>query len=90
MPSPAPIPAFGSPAFYQNPYETYRAWLDAGQRAVRISPHLVAVTHYRDCLDILRDPRLSAKRYIGKIAHFNEEEKREVASWRSSCEKQLF
>jgi hypothetical protein len=91
--SPAPssaIPAFGTPAYFQNPYPAYRAWLDAGQRAVRLSPHLVAVTHYRDCLDVLRDPRLSAKRYISKLAHFTEAEKRELAIWQFSSERQMF
>jgi len=91
--SPSPtlsVPAFGSPAWYQNPYRGYRAWLDSGQRAVRLSPHLVAVTQYRDCLDILRDPRLSAKRYVGKLAHYTEEEKRELSSWQGSSAKQMF
>jgi pimeloyl-[acyl-carrier protein] synthase len=88
-PSPSSIPTFGSPAYYQNPYPAYRAWLDSGQRAIRISPHLVAVTHYRDCLDLLRDPRLSAKRYIGKLAHFTEEEKLEFSAWQQACEKQM-
>jgi cytochrome P450 len=90
--SPSPLssaPAFGSPAYYQRPYPAYRAWLDAGQRTARLSPHLVAVTHYGDCLDVLRDPRLSAKRYAGKLAHFTEEEKLELSVWQHSSQNQI-
>jgi cytochrome P450 len=50
----------------------------------------VAVTHYRDCLDILRDPRLSAKRYVGKLAHYTEEERRELSGWEQSSRSQMF
>ncbi len=84
------IPAFGSPQYFQNPYPLYRQWLDAGQSLVRLSPHLVAVTHYRDCLGILRDTRLSAKRYVGKLAHYTESERTEVAGWEQSSRSQMF
>jgi cytochrome P450 len=88
-PQTSSVPTFGSPAWYQNPYPAYRHWLDSGRRAVRLSPHLVAVTHYRDCLDILRDPRLSAKRYTAKLAHFTENEKLELSSWLHSSQSQM-
>jgi hypothetical protein len=61
-PEPAPVPPIGSPAFFSDPYRTYRALLDSGTRALRLSPHIVAITHYRDCLDTLRDTHLSARR----------------------------
>jgi cytochrome P450 len=77
-------PPIGSPAFYRNPYRTFRGLLDAGTRAVRLSPGVVAFTHYRDCLDILRDPRLSAKRHIGRLAHYTEEQRRELDPWLQS------
>jgi cytochrome P450 len=90
--SPSPslsVPAFGSPGYFQNPYPLYRAWLDAGQRTVRLSPRYVAVTHYRDCVEVLRDPRLSASRFLGKLAHYTEEEKAEFSALRQASEKQI-
>jgi hypothetical protein len=69
MPGPelAPVQPIGSPAFFSDPYRIYRGMLDSGTGTVQLSPHIVAVTHYRDCLDILRDPRLSAKRYTSPL-----------------------
>ena len=92
MPAPqrAPVPPIGSPAFFSGPYCTYRALLDSGTRTVRLSPHLVAVTHYRDCLDILRDPSLSAKRYTRSLAHFSDEEKRRIGVWTRAAENMMF
>jgi len=78
---PTPILRIGTPAFYQDPYPTYRALLDSGTRAVRLSPQIVAVTQYHDCMDVLHDPRLSAKREERQVAHFDEEQKRDLASW---------
>lgn len=75
-----PIPSIGTSAFFRDPYRTYRDLLDSGVRAVRLSPHIVAVTHYQDCLDILRDPRLSAKRYVRQLSHFTEDQRRSLAS----------
>lgn len=75
-----PIPPIGTQAFFRDPYRTYRDLLDSGVRAVRLSPHIVAVTHYQDCLDILRDPRLSAKRYVRQLTHFTEDQRRSLAS----------
>jgi cytochrome P450 len=89
-PEPAPVPPIGSPAFFRDPYRTYRALLDSGNRTVRLSPHIVAVTHYRDCLDILRDPRLSAKRYTRPLAHFSDEEKRRIGAWTRAAENMMF
>ncbi|MBV8902834.1 MAG: cytochrome P450 [Acidobacteriia bacterium] len=88
--SPASVPPIGSAEFFKDPYPTYRALLDSGTRVVRLSPHIVAVTHYRDCLDILRDPRLSAKRYVRQIAHFSEEQKRQIASWTRASGNMMF
>src|SRR5579883_1537961 len=92
MPAPelAPVPPIGSPAFFRDPYRTYRALLPTGTRTVRLSPHIVAVTHYRDCLDILRDPRFSAKRYTRQVAHFTEEQKREISDWTRASENMMF
>jgi cytochrome P450 len=92
MPAPelAPVPPIGSPAFFSDPYRTYRALLDSGTRTIRLSPHIVAVTHYRDCLDILRDPRLSAKRYTRQLAHFSDEEKSRIGAWARAAENMMF
>lgn len=91
QPGPAEVaPPLGAPAFFRNPYRTYRAILDAGTRVIRLSPHIVAITHYRDCLDTMRDPRLSAKRYVRQLAHFSEEQKREVAAWMRASENMMF
>lgn len=83
MPEPqlAPVPPIGSPGFYRDPYRTYRALLDAGTRAVRLSPHIVAITHYHDCLETLRDSRLSARRYVRHLAHFTDEQKQALSTW---------
>src|SRR5262245_37747485 len=86
----ASVPPLGSPAFFRNPYRTYRALLDSGTRVLRLSPHLVVLTHYRDCLDALRDPRLSAKRYVRQLAHFTDEQKREVSAWVRASENMMF
>ena len=86
----APVPPLGSPAFFRDPYRTYRNLLDTGTRTIRLSPHIVAVTHYRDCLDTLRDPRLSAKRYIRQVAHFTEEQKAELGAWIGASEAMMF
>ena len=86
----ATAPALGSSAFFRNPYRTYRAILDAGTRALRLSPHIVAITHYRDCLDTLRDPRLSAKRYVRQLAHYTEEQQREISAWTGVSENMMF
>jgi cytochrome P450 len=90
VPEPAPAPPIGSPAFFSDPYRTYRALLDSGTRALRLSPHIVAITHYRDCLSILRDPRLSAKRYTRPLAHFSEEQKSRIANWTRIAENMMF
>jgi pimeloyl-[acyl-carrier protein] synthase len=74
------IPDIGTPAFYRNPYPTYRALLDAGTRAVRLAPNYVAVTHYQDCLDVLRDPRLSAVRTKNRLAHLTDEQRRTAST----------
>jgi cytochrome P450 len=89
-PPPAAVPPIGSAEFFKDPYRTYRALLDSGTRVVRLSPQIVAVTHYRDCLDILRDPQLSAKRYVRQIGHFSEEQKREIAAWTRASENMMF
>jgi len=86
---PAPVPAFGSPAFYQNPYPTYRALLDSGTRVLRLNPRVVAVTHYQDCLDLLRDRRLSAKRYTRNISHFSPEQLKAIPNWIAVAEDML-
>jgi cytochrome P450 len=84
------VPPIGSPEFYRNPYSTYRELLSSGTRAVRLSPHVVVFTHYQDCLDILRDPRLSARRYVRGLAHFTGEQRRELANWESLAQKMMF
>jgi cytochrome P450 len=86
----APVPPIGSADFFRDPYRTYRALLDAGTRAVRLSPHIVAITHYRDSLDTLRDPRLSAKRYVRQIAHFTDEQKQEIQTWSGASRHMMF
>lgn len=72
--------AIGTPAFYRDPYPTYRALLDSATRAVRLAPNYVAVTHYQDCLDVLRDPRLSAVRTKNRLAHLTDEQRRTAIS----------
>ena len=89
-PQPAPVPAIGTPAFFADPYRTYRALLDSGTRALRLSPHMVVVTHYQDCLDTLRDPRLSARRYVRQLAHFTPEQKAHLADWTNVAAHQMF
>ena len=86
----ATAPTLGSSAFFRNPYRTYRAILDAGTRVLRLSPHIVAITHYRDCLDTLRDPRLSAKRYVRQLAHYTEEQQREISAWTGVSQNMMF
>jgi pimeloyl-[acyl-carrier protein] synthase len=77
----APIPPIGSPAFYQDPFPTYRALLDDGARTLRLTPTIVAVTHYRDCLDLHRDSRLSARRYNRNLAHYTPEQVQAIPNW---------
>lgn len=79
----------GSPAFYRDPYPTYRALLDSGKRAVRVSPPIVAVPQYRDCTEVIRDARLSAARQQRQMAHFDEEQKRELSSWTTLLENTM-
>ncbi|HEV2447460.1 MAG TPA: hypothetical protein VGS58_16130, partial [Candidatus Sulfopaludibacter sp.] len=87
----AAIPALGSPTFFRDPYRTYRALLDGGVRTVRLSSHIVAFTHYQDCLEILRDPRLSAKRYMRNLAHYTEEQRKGIGDWeRLSAHMMIF
>jgi cytochrome P450 len=83
-------PPIGSPEFYRDPYPTYRDFLQSGTRVVRLNPTLVAVTHHRDCLDTLRNPGLSAKRYFRQLAHFNEDERRQLSAWTSSSQNMMF
>jgi cytochrome P450 len=90
MSAPSPAAPIGSPDFFRDPYPTYRALLDSGTRVLRLSPHIVAVTHYRDCLNILRDPRFSAKRYVRQLAHFSDQEKREIGNWTRAAENMMF
>jgi hypothetical protein len=87
---PALIPQIGTTAFFTDPYRTYRGLLDSGTRVLRLSPHIVAVTHYQDCLDTLRDPRLSAKRYVRSIAHYTPEQKEALAFWINVSAHQMF
>ena len=89
-PQPASVPPIGSRDFYRDPYPTYRALLDSGTRTLRLSPHIVAVTHYHDCLDVLRDPRLSAKRYTRQIAHYSEEQKAQIFAWTEASRQMMF
>jgi len=89
-PQPASVPAIGSPDFYRDPYPTYRALLDSGTRVLRLTPHIVAVTHYHDCLDMLRDPRLSAKRYTRQLAHYTDEQKAQVWAWTEAARNMMF
>ena len=85
----APAAAIGTPAFYRDPYPTYRALLDSGTRAVRLAPNYVAVTHYRDCLAVLRDPRLSAVRTKNRLAHLTDEERRMAISLADTLEAMM-
>jgi cytochrome P450 len=78
--STAPVAAVGTSAFYRDPYPTYRALLDSGTRAVRLAPNFVAVTHYEDCLDVLRDPRLSSIRTKNRLAHLTDEQRQTAIS----------
>src|SRR6185369_16655069 len=89
-PSPASPAPVGSPAFFHDPYPTYRAWLDGEMRVVRLSPAIVAVTHYHDCLEVLRDPRLSAKRFVRTLAHFDEDQKRALPQWTEAARNMMF
>jgi cytochrome P450 len=84
------VPPIGTPAFFSDPYRTYRALLDSGTRVLWLSPHIVAITHYGDCLNILRDPCLSAKRYMRALAHFSEEEKSRIANWTRAAKNMMF
>lgn len=90
VPELSPVPPLGSPAFFRDPYPTYRRLLDSEIRVLRLSPHIVAVTHYRDCLEILRDPRFSARRYTRQLAHLTPEETGAVSAWTSAAENMMF
>ena len=87
--STGPVAAIGTPAFCRDPYPTYRALLDSGTRAVRLAPNYVAVTHYQDCLDVLRDPRLSAGRTKNRLAHLTDEERRTAISLAGTLEAMM-
>src|ERR1700751_3072602 len=70
----------GSPEFFRDPYPTYRALREKAP-LVSLRPNVLACTRYEDCLALLRDPHLSARRYMRPIEHYTEEQRRELATW---------
>lgn len=74
------VPPVGSPEFFADPYPTYRALREQGP-IVRLRANMLACTRYADCLALLRDPRLSARRYLRPIAHYTPAQQRQLATW---------
>src|SRR5215470_18417728 len=70
----------GSPEFFRDPYPTYRSLREQGP-LVSLRPNVVACTRYLDCLGLLRDPRLSARRYMRPLAHYTKEQHSQLSTW---------
>src|SRR5215470_2223157 len=70
----------GSPEFFRDPYPTYRSLREQGP-LVSLRPNVLACTRHKDWLALLRDPRLSARRYMRPIAHYTEEQRSQLAAW---------
>jgi cytochrome P450 len=84
----ANAPPVGSPEFFRDPHPTYRALREQGP-LVELRPQVLACARYADCLALLRDPRLSARRYMRPIAHFTEEQRGQLAIWIRVASKQV-
>jgi cytochrome P450 len=74
------VPPAGSPEFFRDPHPTYRSLREQGP-LVWLRPNVLACTRYDDCLALLRDPRLSACRYMRPIAHYTTEQRSQLATW---------
>src|SRR5215510_9230151 len=70
----------GSTEFFADPYPTYRLLREQGP-IVRLGANMLASTRYADCLALLRDPRLSARRYLRPISHYTAAEQSQLATW---------
>ena len=81
------VPPVGSPEFFADPYPTY-SWLRAQGPIVRLRADTLACTRYAECLALLRDPRLSARRYMRPIAHYTAEQQGQLATWMRVVPKQ--
>jgi cytochrome P450 len=73
-------PPVGSVEFFADPYPTYRLLREQG-RIVRLGTNMLACTQYADCLALLRDPRLSARRYLRPISHYTAAQQNQLATW---------
>jgi cytochrome P450 len=74
------VPPVGSAEFFADPYPTYRLLREQGP-IVRLGANMLACTRYADCLALLRDPRLSARRYLRPISHYTAAEQSQLATW---------
>src|SRR5215510_7831524 len=70
----------GSTEFFADPYPTYR-WLREQGPIIRLGASMLACTRYADCLALLRDPRLSARRYMRPISHYTAAQQKQLATW---------
>src|SRR5215472_15465067 len=73
-------PPVGSAEFFADPYPTYRLLREQGP-IVRLGANMLASTRYADCLALLRDPRLSARRYLRPVSHYTAAEQSQLATW---------
>jgi cytochrome P450 len=73
-------PPVGSPDFFEDPYPTYRRLREQGP-IVRLRANMLACTRYAPCLDLLRDARLSARRYMRPLTHYTAEQQNQLAIW---------
>jgi cytochrome P450 len=74
------VPPVGSPDFFEDPYPTYRMLREQGP-VVRLQANMLACTRYAPCLDLLRDARLSARRYMRPLTHYTAEQQNQLATW---------
>ena len=77
---PGSVPTVGSPEFFEDPYPTYRALRERGSMT-RLGPGVLACTRYTHCLSLLRDPRLSARRFMRPLSHYTAAQQSRLATW---------
>jgi cytochrome P450 len=82
------VPPVGSPEFFADPYPTYSS-LRAQGPIVRLPAGPLTCTRYADCLALLRDPRLSARRYMRPISHYTVAQRDQLATWLQVASRQV-
>jgi cytochrome P450 len=77
---PGSVPTVGSPEFFEDPYPTYRALRERGSMT-RLAPGVLACTRYTHCLRLLRDRRLSARRFMRPLSDYTAAQQSRLATW---------